>query len=251
MPTIPLWSQAFKKFPHPCAPAPSSPFLASTATPALHGQTTAPILLWVKNKPFWGELGGFLLQLLALNTLIVLHVCSFVQTTIFWTVVPGIQLWVFSLPYFLFRIQLGTILLTSAFGALVTGISAGFPLIFTVFFILFLSTLKRQKVFPSIFLSSFLSFFLTLSSPNFFPSFSKGHGMWDFTSPKWKSLSRVRLFATPWNRPWNSPGQNIGMGSHAFLQGISQPRDRTQVSRIAGRFFIRWATREAQEYRSG
>ena len=129
MPTIPLWSQAFKKFPHPCAPAPSSPFLASTATPALHGQTTAPILLWVKNKPFWGELGGFLLQLLALNTLIVLHVCSFVQTTIFWTVVPGIQLWVFSLPYFLFRIQLGTILLTSAFGALVTGISAGFPLI--------------------------------------------------------------------------------------------------------------------------
>ena len=28
----------------------------------------------------------------------------------------------------------------------------------------------------------------------------------------------------------------------------SQPRDRTQVPCIAGRFFISWATREAQEY---
>ena len=31
----------------------------------------------------------------------------------------------------------------------------------------------------------------------------------------------------------------------------SQPRDRTQVSRIAGGFFTSWATREAQEYWSG
>ena len=82
-----------------------------------------------------------------------------------------------------------------------------------------------------------LSFFLTLpSTPNFFPSFSKGHGMSDFTSPKWELLSRFRLFATPWNRPWNSPGQNTGMGSHTLLQGISQPTDWTQVSQIAGRF---------------
>ena len=29
-------------------------------------------------------------------------------------------------------------------------------------------------------------------------------------------------------------------------RGSSQPRDRTQVSRIAGRFFTIWATREAQ-----
>ena len=28
-------------------------------------------------------------------------------------------------------------------------------------------------------------------------------------------------------------------------RGSSQPRDRTQVSRIAGRFFTIWATREA------
>ena len=31
-----------------------------------------------------------------------------------------------------------------------------------------------------------------------------------------------------------------------FSRGSSQPRDQTQVSRIAGEFFISWATREAQ-----
>ena len=36
-----------------------------------------------------------------------------------------------------------------------------------------------------------------------------------------------------------------------FSRGSSQPRDRTQISCIAGRFFTRWATREAQEYLSG
>ena len=36
-----------------------------------------------------------------------------------------------------------------------------------------------------------------------------------------------------------------------FSRGSSQPRDQTQVSRIAGRFFSCWATREAQEYWSG
>ena len=36
-----------------------------------------------------------------------------------------------------------------------------------------------------------------------------------------------------------------------FSRGSSQPRDRTQVSRIAGRFYTRWATRVAQEYCSG
>ena len=33
-----------------------------------------------------------------------------------------------------------------------------------------------------------------------------------------------------------------------FLRGSSQPRDRFQVSGIAGRFFSSWATREIQEY---
>ena len=34
---------------------------------------------------------------------------------------------------------------------------------------------------------------------------------------KWKSLSYVWLFA---NYPWNSPGQDTGVGSHLLLQGI-------------------------------
>ena len=33
-----------------------------------------------------------------------------------------------------------------------------------------------------------------------------------------------------------------------FSRGSPQPRDRTQVSRIAGGFFTIWAKREAQEY---
>ena len=91
--------------------------------------------------------------------------------------------------------------------------------------------------------------------------------------------------------PWNSPGQNIGMGSHTLLQRIFpsqglnpglphyrrilyhlshqesprkqewvsypfysrsfQPRNLTRVSCAAGGFFTSWVTREAQEYWSG
>ena len=36
-----------------------------------------------------------------------------------------------------------------------------------------------------------------------------------------------------------------------FSRGSSQPRDGIQVSCIAGRFFISWATKEAWEYWSG
>ena len=36
-----------------------------------------------------------------------------------------------------------------------------------------------------------------------------------------------------------------------FSRGSSQPRDRTQVSHIAGRFFTSWDTKEAQEHWSG
>ena len=36
-----------------------------------------------------------------------------------------------------------------------------------------------------------------------------------------------------------------------FSRGSPQPRNRTQISRIVGRFFTSWATREAQEYWSG
>ena len=43
--------------------------------------------------------------------------------------------------------------------------------------------------------------------------------------------------------PWNSPGQNTGVGSLSLLQGIF-PRNQTRVSCIAGRFFTNWTMRE-------
>ena len=49
--------------------------------------------------------------------------------------------------------------------------------------------------------------------------------------------------------PWNSPGQNTG--AYPFSRGSSRPRDQTQVSHIASRFFTSWATSEAQEHWSG
>ena len=59
---------------------------------------------------------------------------------------------------------------------------------------------------------------------------SKPHGLY---SPPGSSVHR------------DSPGKNIGMGCHALLLlGSSQPRDGTQVSRIAGGFFTFQATRE-------
>ena len=48
-----------------------------------------------------------------------------------------------------------------------------------------------------------------------------------------------QTLATPWNVACQAP------------RGSSQPRDWTQVSRIAGEFFTIWATRETQEYWSG
>ena len=41
--------------------------------------------------------------------------------------------------------------------------------------------------------------------------------------------------------PWNSPGQNTGMGSLSLSSGSSWPRNWTGVSCIAGRFFTNWA----------
>ena len=59
--------------------------------------------------------------------------------------------------------------------------------------------------------SSFLSFYLWLNNTLIYL-------LW-----KWKLLSHVRLFATSWtiwNSPWNSPGQNTGVGRCSLLQGI-------------------------------
>ena len=45
--------------------------------------------------------------------------------------------------------------------------------------------------------------------------------------------------------PWDSPGQNTGMGCHALLQGSSWSRGRTHISCIGRRIFYRWATWKA------
>ena len=47
---------------------------------------------------------------------------------------------------------------------------------------------------------------------------------------KWKSLSCVHLFVSPWTVaamllcPWDSPGKNTGVGCHTLLQGIFPPQ---------------------------
>ena len=71
---------------------------------------------------------------------------------------------------------------------------------------------------------------------------------------KWsemKSLSRVRLFVTPWTEAHRAP-LSLGFSRQeywsglaiSFSRGTSRPRDQTQVSCIAGRRFNLWATRE-------
>ena len=69
---------------------------------------------------------------------------------------------------------------------------------------------------------------------------------------KVKSLSHVRLFATPWTIAYQPP-PSMGFSrwecwsewiAISFSRGSSRPRNRTRVSRIAGRCFTIWATRE-------
>ena len=109
-----------------------------------------------------------------------------------------------------------------------------------------------------------------------------------FTKGKWKVKVAHRVDSLQLHglySPWNSPGQNTGVGSLSLLQricptqgsnpclphcrrilyqlshqgsprilewvayplsrGTSWPRNRTRVSCIAGGFFTSWATREA------
>ena len=71
-------------------------------------------------------------------------------------------------------------------------------------------------------------------------------------------LSHVQLFATPWTIACQAPlsmgilqARTLEWVVMPFFRGSSQPRDRTQVSHIAGGFFTIWSTREAQEYWNG
>ena len=73
-----------------------------------------------------------------------------------------------------------------------------------------------------------------------------------------QSLSHVQFFATPWTIAHQAL-LSMGIFQARILEwvampssrGCFQPRDRTQVSHIANRFFTISATREAQEYWSG
>ena len=64
---------------------------------------------------------------------------------------------------------------------------------------------------------------------------------------KWKLLSHAQLFATH----GILQARILEWVAFPFSRGSSQPRDGTQVSCIANRFFTSWANREAQEYWSG
>ena len=73
---------------------------------------------------------------------------------------------------------------------------------------------------------------------------------------KWKRklLSRVQLFATPWiYSPWNSPGQNAGVGSRSLVQGIDprshelqadslpdEPQGKPKNTGVGSLSFIQW-----------
>ena len=75
-----------------------------------------------------------------------------------------------------------------------------------------------------------------------------------YMSLKWsevKSLSHVRLFATPWTVAYQAPSSIHGIFQArvlewiaiSFSRGSSWPRNQTRVSHTAGRRFIVWATR--------
>ena len=70
---------------------------------------------------------------------------------------------------------------------------------------------------------------------------------------KWKSLSRVRHFVLSMGYTVHGilQARILKWVAFPFSRGSSQPRDGTQVSRIAGGFFTSWATREAPQYWSG
>ena len=64
-----------------------------------------------------------------------------------------------------------------------------------------------------------------------------------------KSESRSVVFDSLWPHGpysrWNSQVRILEWVAFPFSRGSSQPRDQTQVSRVADGFFTSWATREA------
>ena len=84
-----------------------------------------------------------------------------------------------------------------------------------------------------------------MSTSSFWPSYLTCQKV----KVKVKSLSRVRLFATPWTIAYQAP-PSMGFSRQeywsglpfSFSRGSSWPRDQTQVSRIPDRHFNLWGT---------
>ena len=72
-------------------------------------------------------------------------------------------------------------------------------------------------------------------------------------SRKQKLLSLVWFFFIPQTNTVHGilQARILEWVAFPFSRESSQPRDRIQVSHIAGRFFTSWATEEAQGYWSG
>ena len=69
---------------------------------------------------------------------------------------------------------------------------------------------------------------------------------------KWKSLNGVwPCDPMDYTDHWILQARILEWVALPFSSGYSLPRDQTQASHTAGRFFTSWATREAQEYWSG
>ena len=83
-------------------------------------------------------------------------------------------------------------------------------------------------------------------SSKFLSGLGKWVRHWEWSESESPSIMSDSLQPRGLYSPWNSLSKNTGVGSLSLLQGIFPPRDRTQVSHIAGGFFTSWATREAQ-----
>ena len=68
---------------------------------------------------------------------------------------------------------------------------------------------------------------------------------------KWKSLSDVLCDPMDYTVHGILQARILEWVAFSFSGGSSQPKDRTQVSCIVGRFFTSWATQEAQKYWRG
>ena len=79
-------------------------------------------------------------------------------------------------------------------------------------------------------------------------------GVWDELGDSWVKVAQLCLIlCDPMDYTVHGilQARTLEWVAFPFSRGSSQPRDRTQVSHIAGGLFTSWATREAQEHWSG